>query len=103
MGEGLVRREELEATIEARRELGESLEPEVIDAFVERIEARLATRTAETERALKRKRDHQREVLLGAMGIAVPMVVVAAIFTGLAGILAICGVLAVIALATTRS
>jgi hypothetical protein len=39
-------REELAAAIEARRELGEELEPQVIDAFVERIEKRIHARSA---------------------------------------------------------
>jgi hypothetical protein len=78
----------------------------VIDAFVERIEERLERRLAsgriESEQALKRKRDHQREMVLGAMGISVPIFVIAAIFTGLAGILAVAAVIAVIAIVTAR-
>jgi hypothetical protein len=38
----MVEREEIQAAIEARRELGTELEPHVIDSFVERIEQRLA-------------------------------------------------------------
>jgi len=41
-------------------------------------------------------------MVLGAMGISVPVFVVAAIFTGLPGVLAICAVLAVIAIASSR-
>ena len=59
------------------------MEPAVIDAFVERIERRLAERAGESERSLKRKRDHQKEMVLGAMGISIPMLAIAAIFTGL--------------------
>jgi hypothetical protein len=100
--EDVVQGDELQAAIEARRELGAEMEPAVIDAFVERIERRLAGRTVESEQALKRKRDHQKEMVLGAMGISVPVFVVAAIFTGLAGILAVCAVLAVIAIVSAR-
>lgn len=106
MSEDVVQRDELKAAIEARRELGAELEPQVIDAFVERIEERLERRLAsgriESEQALKRKRDHQREMVLGAMGISVPIFVIAAIFTGLAGILAVAAVIAVIAIVTAR-
>jgi hypothetical protein len=42
---GAVDRDELQAAIEARRELGSQLEPQVVDSFVERIERRLAERT----------------------------------------------------------
>jgi hypothetical protein len=103
VSEGRVPREELEAAIEARKELGEEMEPAIIDGFVERIEQRLAERGTESERALKAKREHQKEMVLGAMGISIPLFVVAAIFTGLAGVIAVCAALAVIAIATTRS
>jgi hypothetical protein len=103
VSEDLVSKDELEAAIEARKELGAEMEPALIDAFVERIERRIAERETESERALKARRDHQKEMVLGAMGISIPLFVVAAIFTGLAGVIAVCAVLAVIALATTRS
>ena len=96
-------RDELEATIAARRELGEEMEPALIDAFVERIERRLADRSGEGERSLKRKRDHQREMVLGAMGISVPMLAIAAIFTGLAGVIAVCVAVAVVAIVSARA
>jgi hypothetical protein len=98
-----VPREELEAAIEARKELGAELEPAIIDGFVERIERRLAERGTESERSLKARRDHQKELILGAMGISVPLFAIAAIFTGLAGVIAVCAALAVVALVTTRS
>ena len=103
VSEELVPRDELEAAIEARKELGAEMEPAVIDGFVERIERRIAERGTESERALKARRDHQKEMVLGAMGISVPLFIFAAIFTGLAGVIAVCAVLGVIALATTRS
>ena len=102
MDERSVTRDDLQATIEARRELGAEMEPAVIDAFVERIERRLADRAGGSDEALKRKRDHQKEMILGAMGISVPLFVIAAIFTGLPGVLAVCAVIAVVAIASTR-
>jgi Flp pilus assembly protein TadB len=100
--EKVVPKDELQAAIEARKELGADMEPAVIDAFVERIERRLAERGSESEQSLKRKREHQKEMVLGAMGISVPLFAIAAIFTGLAGVLAVCAALAVIAIATAR-
>ena len=94
----LVPKDELQAVIEARRELGSEMEPAVIDAFVERVERRLDERAEERERSLKRKREHQKEMVLGAMGISIPLLAVAAIFTGLAGVLVVCAALAVIAI-----
>ena len=98
----IVPRDELEAAIEARKELGSDLEPAVVDAFVERIEKRLATRGGESEKALKQRRDHQKEMVLGSMAISIPLFALAAIFTGLPGVIAVCAVLAVIALVTAR-
>ena len=103
MSEKVVRKDELEAAIEARRELGADMEPAVIDAFVERIERRLGDRATASEQSLKKRRDHQREMILGAMGISVPLLLFAAIFTGLAGVIAVCVVLGVIAIVTARS
>jgi hypothetical protein len=98
----IVPKDELRAAIAARQELGADLEPAVIDAFVERIERQLAERAREREQALKRKREHQKEMVLGAMAISVPLFAIAAIFTGLAGVIVVCAALAVIAVASAR-
>jgi small-conductance mechanosensitive channel len=98
----IVRRDELQAAIEARSELGADMEPAVIDSFVERIEKRLAERAEASERSLKRKREHQKEMVLGAMGISIPLLAIAAIFTGLAGVIVVCAALAVIAVVSSR-
>lgn len=103
MGEPIVDKQELEATIEARKELGQEMEPALIDAFVERIERRVAQRGSDRERALKAKRDHQKELILGSMGISIPLFALATIFTGLAGVIAVCVALGVIAIAATYS
>lgn len=102
MSEELVPKEELRATVEARKELGEDMEPALIDAFVERIEQRLAERGGETERSLQRKREHQKEMVLGAMAISVPLFALAAIFAGLAGVIVVCSALVLIAVVTAR-
>ena len=62
-------RDELRSAIEARKELGDEMEPAIIDAFVERIERRLADRADQSEQALYRKRNHQKEMVLGSMAI----------------------------------
>jgi hypothetical protein len=61
---------ELEAAIEARRELGDDMEPALVDAFGTRLERRMEERAASSERELERRRNHQTEMVLGAMGIA---------------------------------
>ena len=88
----------MDAALAARRELGEELEPAVIDAFVERIEKRLGS----SEKALRRKQDHQKEMVLGSMAISIPMLAIAAVFTGLAGVIVVCVALAVIAIVSSR-
>ena len=103
MTDDVVLRDELRSAIEARRELGEEMDAAVIDAFVARIERRLADRDDRTERALYRKREHQKEMVLGSMGISVPLLAFAAIFTGLPGVVAVCVVICVIAIVTSRS
>jgi hypothetical protein len=78
------------------------MEPAVVDAFVARIEQRLADRAGEGERALKRKRDFQKEMILGSMAISIPLLAIAAVFTGLPGVVAVCVALAVIAIVSSR-
>jgi hypothetical protein len=103
VGDEVARREELQAALEARNELGSEMEPAVIDAFLERIEQRVAERGGQDDKALKRRRDHQKEMVLGAMALSIPLMAIAAIFAGLAGIIAVCAALAVIALVTARA
>ena len=102
MSEELVPRDDVEATLAARKELGEDMEPTLVDAFVERIEKRLAQTSRESEQALGRKRKHQQEMVLGAMGLSIPLLALAAIFTGLAGVIVVCSALVVIAVVTAR-
>ena len=97
-----VMKEELEAAIAARAEMGAEMEPALIDAFVARIEQRLVERGDRDERALKRQRDHEKEMVLGSMGISVPLFAIAAIFTGLAGVVAVLVALVVITVVTAR-
>jgi hypothetical protein len=103
MSDRVADREELAAAAEASRELGAEMEPAVMDAFVDRIEQRIAAREDSRERALKRKRDHQKEMVLGGMGISIPLLAIAAVFTGLPGVIAVCVALAVIAIVTSRT
>ena len=102
MSEELVPRDELRATIEARKELGAEAEPALIEAFVDRIDKELSKRQRESEQSLRRERKHQQEMVLGSMALAIPLLWVVAAFTGLAGVIVVCGALAVIAIATAR-
>jgi hypothetical protein len=102
VSEDLVPKDELEAAIEARKELGAEMEPALIDAFVERIERRIADRIGDGDLALRRKREHQKEMTLGSMAISIPLLAIAAIFTGLAGVITVCAAVALIAIVSSR-
>jgi hypothetical protein len=102
MSDDVVLREELQSAIEARKELGDEMEPAMIDAFVERIERRLADRADQDQKALYRRREHQKEMVLGSMAISIPLFAIAAIFTGLAGVIVVCAALVVIAIVSSR-
>jgi len=95
-------RHELQVAIETRKELGQELEPQIADAFVQRIEKTIAERGAASERELKRRYDHRKEMTLGAMALAIPLLAIAAAFTGLAGVIVVCAALAVIAVTANR-
>jgi hypothetical protein len=103
MSDDPVVREELQSAIEARRELPAEMEPALIDGFVERIERRIAERAAADERALDRKREHQKEMVLGSMAISIPLFALAAVFAGLPGVVVVCVALVAIAIATART
>jgi hypothetical protein len=102
MSEELVPKDELRATIEARKELGKDLEPALIDSFVERIERRVAESGGASEKSLEKKREHQQGMVLGAMALSIPLFVIAAIFTGLVGVIVVCTALVAIAVVTAR-
>jgi len=103
MSDDPILKSELRSAVDARMELGEEMEPAVIDAFVDRIERRLAERKGADQFAIERKREHQKDMVLGSMAISIPLLAIAAIFTGLAGVIAVCVALVVIAAITARS
>ena len=103
MSDDPILKSELRSAVDARMELGEEMEPAVIDAFVDRIERRLAERKGADQFAIERKREHQKEMVLGSMAISIPLLAIAAIFTGLAGVIAVCVALVMIAAITARS
>jgi hypothetical protein len=84
----MVERDELRATIEARRELGQELEPEIIDSFVERIERRL-NELERTRSPVKRARDGADKTLAVAivsLGFAIPLTAIGVTQAGLVGL-----------------
>jgi hypothetical protein len=85
----MVERDELRATIEARREVGQELEPELIDQFVERIEKRIAE-TGKPKQPVKRDTtsgDEKRLALaIVSLVVAIPLTGIGVTQAGLVGL-----------------
>jgi hypothetical protein len=92
---------DLQATLDARRELGPAHDDDLVRGFLERLERRVGPVQADPEE-LKRRRDHQKELILGGMGISVPMLAIAGFIAGLPGIIAVCAALVAVVYAATR-
>ena len=90
MNEPLVPRDELEAAVAARRELGSELEPQIIDAFVERIEKRIEQRLQERAPAPRRQRDYELALAIVSLGVSIPLLGIAGGTAGLPGVIAVC-------------
>jgi Flp pilus assembly protein TadB len=99
-----VPRDELEAVIEARREVGPSLEPELVDRFVERIERRIDERIRAGTANRSSRHSHEAFVItLVTLGLAIPLIAIAGGTAGLAGILAVCAALVLVNVVVRRS
>jgi hypothetical protein len=84
-------REEAEATLAARAEVGQELEPQLVDRFVDRVEQEIDRRAREL--AAQRRPAHNAPMIplaLGSLGIAIPLLGVAGGTAGLPGVIAVC-------------
>jgi hypothetical protein len=84
--EPLVPRDELTAALAARRELGEEFEPQLVEAFAERIERRLAERKPVAEKSPQQS-GQQFVLALASIGMGIPISAVALEKGGLLGLL----------------
>lgn len=96
-----VDRDDLAAAIETRRELGAELEPQVIDAFVERIEKRIDERLRDRGPA-RPDSSQQLALAIVSLGVSIPLLGIAAGVTGLAGVIAVCAALVLVNLVFAR-
>jgi hypothetical protein len=83
--------EELEATIRARQEVGSELEPQLVERFVDRIEAEIDRRV--DQRLAQRRPARTGSItpmVLGSLGISIPLIAIAGGTAGLGGIVAVC-------------
>ncbi|NUT43685.1 MAG: hypothetical protein HOV86_27210 [Thermoactinospora sp.] len=86
-------RDDLQATLDARRDLGPEYETALVDSFVERLDAAIAARVhAELHGpAPARPKQHNGgaamiPIALGSMGIGIPLTAIAASNAGLVGL-----------------
>jgi hypothetical protein len=98
---GAVEREELTAAIEARRELGPELEPQVVDSFVERIERRVAERTG-AKPARKDESDNTILLAIASLLAAIPITAIAATHGGIVAIAVVWAGIVLVNLAYAR-
>lgn len=96
MSEPLVPREDVRATIEARRELGPEHEDYLADAFVERIEKRLAERPRVKHVSTGSRTSGG--VALGIVSVlaSIPLIAIAGNVAGAIAVVAVCAFLIVI-------
>ena len=79
----MVERDDIEAAIEARRELGGEMEPHVIDSFVDRIEKRIDERTSRRIPAERKGREGSFVLALASLAAAIPITAIAATHGGI--------------------
>jgi hypothetical protein len=90
-------RHELEATLAAREEVGDELEPQLVDRFADRIEAEI-DRRASDKAARQRSRPPGPHLgnapmiplALGSLGLAIPLMGIAGGTAGFPGVLVVC-------------
>ena len=86
-----ITREDAGSLIEARRELGEEMEPAVIDAFLDRVEAAAEARAAAAKKP-QRSEDGRAERLalsIVSLGTGIPITAIAAEQGGVVGMLVV--------------
>jgi hypothetical protein len=86
----MTEREELEAHVAARRELGPEYEPELVDSFLERIEGKLDRRSQ--GKAARRDKSHTTvtPLVLGSLALSIPLIAVAGAQAGPFGVAVVC-------------
>ena len=73
----MVDRKDVESALEARRELGREYEPEIVDAFLEKIDQRLDERLRELPPAAHERHGAVTPLVLGSIALGIPVTAVA--------------------------
>ncbi len=86
-----ITREDAGSLIEARRELGEEMEPAVIDAFLDRVEAAAEARAAATKEPQRSDDGRAERFVLSiiSLGTGIPITAIAAEQGGVVGMLVV--------------
>ena len=72
----MIERRDVEAALEARRELGKEYEPEIVDSFLEKIEQHLDERARKHRPAGPEHRGAVTPLVLGSIALGIPVTVV---------------------------
>jgi hypothetical protein len=80
----LVPRDELRHALATRHELGPEYEDQIADALAEKIERRLA------ERGAVQRHGAITPLVLGSLGVAIPLIAIAGNYAGGEGVFAVC-------------
>jgi hypothetical protein len=82
---------EFAATLQARQEVGPELEPQLVERFVEKLEAEIDRRVDQRLAARRRSQpSSMAPVVLGSLGISIPLMGIAGGTAGLGGIAFVC-------------
>jgi hypothetical protein len=87
MAETRITREEAASAIEARRELGDEMEPAVVDAFVDRVERAIQARATETKSRGRSGDDTGFVLAIVSLGTGIPITAIAADAGGVQGMI----------------
>ena len=83
-----ITREDVDSLVEARRELGDEMEPAVVDAFLDRVEAAAEARAAERRPMPSDARGEQLALSIVSLATGIPITAIAAEQGGILGIVA---------------
>ena len=90
-------RQELEATLHARAETGRELEPQLVEGFVDKIEAEIERRSAERYAQHRPPKPPLNvAVPLGSLALAIPLLGIAGGVAGFPGVLLICAAIVLV-------
>jgi hypothetical protein len=86
----LVPRDELQATLAARRELGPEYEDELVESFARRLEERLEERRPKPQRVVRKDPSQGTAITIVSILSAIPLIAIAGGTVGVPGVALVC-------------